>query len=150
MNSPVPDQNGINNNDTATNTSTYRILIVDDESDDTLTFKSALEEAGLFKIHVFNDPQLALSNFKSGIYDLMLVDIRMLKMNGYELYRELRNIDDKVKICFVTASEPFETFKAAFPTLNQNNYILKPIENEELIERVKRIAASQQAQSDSN
>ncbi|HMH11384.1 MAG TPA: response regulator, partial [Candidatus Nitrosopolaris rasttigaisensis] len=65
-----------------------------------------LEDSG-FKVDVFNDPIHALSGFKSGLYDLALIDYKMPKMNGFELYREIRKIDEKVKVCFVTAFEVF-------------------------------------------
>jgi two-component system, OmpR family, response regulator ChvI len=63
-----------------------RILVVDDNPDITLTVKTGLEANGLFEVDTFNDPELALSSFKPGLYDLALLDFRMLKMYGYELY----------------------------------------------------------------
>ena len=85
---------------------TKRILIVDDEPDITFVFKIGLEDNG-FVVDTFNDPQLAISNFKTNLYDLLLIDIGIPKMNGFELYREIRKIDDKVKACFFTASEAY-------------------------------------------
>jgi PleD family two-component response regulator len=61
-----------------------RILLVDDEPDITLTFKIALHSTGLFEVYTFNEPLQALANFKSGFYHLVLTDIKMPKMNGYE------------------------------------------------------------------
>src|SRR5947209_18651072 len=84
-----------------------RILVVDDEPDMTLLFKMALEEVGLFKVDIFNDPAVALSNYKPGSYDLVTLDIKMPKMDGFELYNEIKKKDDKVKICFLTASEMY-------------------------------------------
>lgn len=72
-----------------------RILIVDDEPDITFTIKSGLEKTGFFEVDTFNDPELALSLFKPGNYDFLLIDIRMPKMNGYELYDKIREIDPK-------------------------------------------------------
>jgi two-component system response regulator ChvI len=80
-----------------------KILVVDDEPDITLTLKKGLEDSGLFEVDVFNDPQIALSNFKPDYYDFLLIDIRMPKISGYELYDKLRNIEGKVKSCFITA-----------------------------------------------
>jgi CheY-like chemotaxis protein len=84
---------------------TYRILLVDDDSDILLTFKEGLEEehdvdkSRLFdgakiQVDTFADPKKALSSFKAGVYDLLLLDIRMQDMNGFELYEELKKIDD--------------------------------------------------------
>ena len=79
----------------------FRILIVDDDPDVTLTFKVALQEE--FVVDVFNDPLQSLSHFKAGFYDLLLLDIRMPEMNGFELHREIEMIDDRVKVCFMTS-----------------------------------------------
>jgi CheY-like chemotaxis protein len=105
-----------------------KILIIDDEGDITFTFKKGLEDTGLFTVDTFNDPQDVLFNFKPGMYDLLLIDIRMPKMSGYELYKELRKIDAKIRVIFLTASEPFEDFQKVFPTFNMNYYVLKPVE----------------------
>src|SRR4051812_25785965 len=80
-----------------------RILIVDDEDDINLLFKMVLEDNG-FKVDTFNDPLVALQNFRVGSYDLLLLDMLMPKMNGFELYQKIRMLDDKVKVCFLTAS----------------------------------------------
>ena len=79
-----------------------RILLVDDEYDISLTFKIVLEESG-FIVDSFNDPLLALTNFKAGTYNLLLLDIKMPKMNGFELCKQLKKIDSSVKVCFITA-----------------------------------------------
>jgi DNA-binding response OmpR family regulator len=118
-----------------------RILIVDDENDINLLFKMVLEDNG-FKVDTFNDPLIALQNFTAGSYDLLLLDMLMPKMNGFELYQKIRMIDDKVKICFLTASgiDHDELKKrATIASINdiENCFISKPIENEELINRVK-------------
>lgn len=67
-----------------------RILVVDDEPDITYILKTSLDDTGLFKVDTFNDPELALSTFKSGYYDFLLIDIRMPKMSSYELYDKYR------------------------------------------------------------
>jgi len=68
---------------------TKRILVVDDEYDTNLTLKVALEESG-FEVDSYTDPQAALRNFKTGLYDLALIDMRMPVMNGFGLYNEIR------------------------------------------------------------
>jgi DNA-binding response OmpR family regulator len=83
-----------------------RILLVDDEPDITILFKIALEDAG-FIVHPYNDPLIALSEFKLGYYDLIIVDIKMPSMDGFTLYDELKKEDNKAKICFLTASEMY-------------------------------------------
>ena len=82
-----------------------RILFVDDEPDITLTFKIALHSTGLFEVYTFNEPLHALANFKSGFYHLVFTDIKMLKMNDYEFRQKIKEIDNDIKICFLTASE---------------------------------------------
>jgi DNA-binding response OmpR family regulator len=119
-----------------------RVLIVDDEPDLTLSLKITLEENGL-KVNSFTDPLSALENYKeeAGMYDLLILDMKMPQMNGFELYRQIRKIDDKVKVCFLTAGEmDYEQFgKELFPALENNCYIQKPIENETLIKRLNKI-----------
>ena len=87
--------------------STKRILVVNDEADINITIRQVLEDKG-FKVDAFNDPILALSNFKPNFYSLSILDINMPKMNGYELYNEIRKLDNKVKVCFLTASEVYD------------------------------------------
>jgi DNA-binding response OmpR family regulator len=115
------------------------VLIVDDEPDVKLALKIALEENG-FEVDAFDDPVMALDNFKKGVYDLLILDIKMPKMHGFELYREIRKIDSRVKICFLTAGEMYyEVYDDIF---NENQFIRKPIENKELINRVNEIINS--------
>ena len=123
-----------------------RVLIVDDEPDLTLSLKMTLEENGL-KVNSFTDPLSALENFKgesAGMYELLILDMKMPGINGFELYRQIKKIDDKVKVCFLTAGEmDYEQFrKELIPALDNNCYIQKPIENEMLIRRLNRIMAS--------
>jgi DNA-binding response OmpR family regulator len=119
-----------------------RILIVDDEDDINLLFKMVLEDNG-FKVDTFNDPLVALQNFTAGSFDLLLLDIVLPKMNGFELYQKIRMLDDKVKICFLTVRKiNYEEFrkKVASSTIEgdiENCFIIKPIQNEELITRVR-------------
>src|ERR671910_1841740 len=80
-----------------------RILIVDDDIDILTTYKKGLEDNGLFEVDAFADPEEALSNFKTGFYDCLIIDIRLPKMDGFELYDKMKEIDNKVKVCFMTA-----------------------------------------------
>jgi DNA-binding response OmpR family regulator len=83
-----------------------RILIVDDDPSITTSFGLALEDSGLFeKVDMCNDPALALSNFRPDKYDIALLDVEMPDLNGYELYNKIREIDNKVRVCFITAQD---------------------------------------------
>jgi two-component system, OmpR family, response regulator ChvI len=119
-----------------------KILIVDDEPDLTQVSTLTLEYHG-FKVDSFNDPLLALENFKPDSYDLLILDIKMPKMNGFELYKQIKKMDDKVKTMFLTALtelQEYEEFrKEVFPKFGERYYVPKPIENEELINRVSKI-----------
>lgn len=113
------------------------ILIVDDEPDISLTLSNGLKERG-YEVKTFNNPALALSDFKAGVYDLLLLDIKMPGMTGFELYRKIKDIDSKAKVCFITAFETYyEQFKQEFiPLENVKGFIRKPITIEDLIKFV--------------
>jgi two-component system, OmpR family, response regulator ChvI len=81
-----------------------RILIVDDDPDITKTFSLTLEDSGVYDVHTYNDPLAALANFRPGYYDLILLDIRMPKINGFELYDKMKRVDSKTKVCFISAN----------------------------------------------
>ena len=92
-----------------------RILIVDDEPDITSSFEQALRDNG-FKVDIANDSLLALKSFKEDSYDLLVIDIVMPEMDGFSLYEEIRKIDKKVKVCFITAFEVnYQALRAVFP-----------------------------------
>jgi DNA-binding response OmpR family regulator len=120
-----------------------RILAVDDEPDLTKLCSLALEYHG-FKVDTFNDPQEALSSYKSDYYDLVILDIKMPKMDGFELYDEIKKKDSQANICFLTASELYyeEFRKKEYYTIDKNLFIQKPIDNEELLKEVNRIMSS--------
>jgi DNA-binding response OmpR family regulator len=117
-----------------------RIMVVDDESDLTLFYKMSLEFHG-FEVDTFNDPRKALSNFKPNYYNLVVLDIKMPGMDGFELNNELQKIDDKVNVCFLTASELYykEFRKEEYCALDKELFIRKPVENEELIKEINRL-----------
>ena len=129
-------------NDENSNLKAKKIMLVDDEEDILWLFKMILESDARLKVDAFADPIIALENFRPGLYDLLLIDIAMPKMNGFELYDKIRELDKKVKISFVTASEMFyeEIRKEAFPELDTTIcFIRKPIANPDLIQQVKEI-----------
>jgi DNA-binding response OmpR family regulator len=119
-------------------TSRARILVVDDDPDITLTFKLGLEKKG-FAVTVFNDPLKALSKFTAGLYNFLLLDVRMPKMNGFELCREIEKIDNSPKVCFITAFIAYyESLKEIFPAAKVCCFIKKPIEIKELVDKIMR------------
>jgi DNA-binding response OmpR family regulator len=104
------------------------LLVVDDEPDITLAFSMGLEDSG-FEVDAFNDPLLALEALKKQkkSYDLALIDVKMPKMNGFELFKEIRKVNDKVKVCFATAfdiQEEEEDLKAMATTSIDKNLLL--------------------------
>src|SRR5918997_2730846 len=120
-----------------------KILVVDDEPDLTLLCSLALEYYG-FKVETFTDPQKALSNYKPSYYDLVILDITMPKMDGFQLYDEIKKKDQKAKVCFLTASELYyeEFRKKEYNAIDKNLFIRKPIGNEELLIEVNRRISS--------
>ncbi len=113
-----------------------RILVVDDEADLTMLCRLSLEYHG-FKVDTFNDPQEALSNYKPRYYDLIILDIKMPKMDGFLLYDEIKKKDHKATVCFLTASQMYyEQFrKREYDAIDKKLFILKPIDNEELLKK---------------
>jgi CheY-like chemotaxis protein len=116
-----------------------KILIVDDEKDITTTIKSALEGTDKYVVDIFNDPEKVLANFKAGQYDLLIIDIKMPHMTGFQLYKELIKIDSKPpKICFITAFEIYhDEFKKLFPSLDVRCFIRKPVSISDLTREIE-------------
>jgi CheY-like chemotaxis protein len=122
-----------------------RILLVDDNRDITLTFKQALEAENeksgnktYFKVDTYNDTILALAEFKPNFYDLLLIDVNIPKMNGFEFSRQILELDVNVRVCYITAAEiNLQALREQFPTLSIGCYIKKPIGVEDLVRRVR-------------
>jgi DNA-binding response OmpR family regulator len=113
------------------------VLIVDDDPDMTSVFSLGLQDEG-FEVYAFNDPLVALSQFRPNFYDLLLVDINMPKMNGIDLSRRLLELDSNVKICFITAGEAnIEVLRELYPTRGIGCFIKKPVTMDQLVRRVK-------------
>jgi len=120
-----------------------RILIVDDEEDIVFSIKYVLEDSG-YQVDSFNAPLLALENFAPDLYSVAIFDIKMPEMNGFELYEKISAIDNKVRVIFLTALtelRDYEGFRTkVFPKWGERHFVQKPIENEDLIERVNMMA----------
>ncbi|HEY0579295.1 MAG TPA: response regulator [Candidatus Nitrosocosmicus sp.] len=117
-----------------------RILLVDDEPDITLSFNIGLEDYG-YVVDAFNDPLLALSSFKIGLYNMAILDIKMPKMNGFELGGELRKLDNKIKISFISAFDiQEENLKQSIPLLYEEKPLVlkKPISIKDLALIIKK------------
>jgi two-component system catabolic regulation response regulator CreB/two-component system response regulator ChvI len=113
-------------------------MAVDDEADITFTLKMMLEQSG-FSLDVFNDPTIALSNFKADYYKLILLDVKMPQMNGFELYQEINKIDNNVKVCFVTVHELYyESLRKEFPILEVDCFTSKPFDMNDLVKRISK------------
>ena len=116
-----------------------RILVVDDEPDVNITLRKVLEKHG-FIVDSYEDPFLALDNFKPHYYDLLILDIKMPKMSGFSFYREIKKRDDKMKVCFLTAGEMYYgSYSDIFSSLPANCFIRKPVTNDELLKHMDRI-----------
>jgi CheY-like chemotaxis protein len=124
--------------------SAKRILIVDDHPDIILTFKRGLEAKNeysskiFFQVYAYDDPLLALSEFKPNFYDLLLVDVNMPKVNGFEFSEKILKLDVNVRVCYISAGEMnIEALREQYPTLSIGCFIKKPITIENLVRRVK-------------
>jgi DNA-binding response OmpR family regulator len=120
-----------------------KILLVDEEPDLTMTFKAILQGVG-FAVDIYENPLVALYNFRPHYYDLVILDIKMPEMNGFELYSEMLKIDSQVKVCFVTAGEMYndnvrKNEEEQYCELDTERFIQKPISNGDLIRRINRI-----------
>jgi DNA-binding response OmpR family regulator len=125
---------------------TIRILIVDNDPDTTFTFKKAFEEANQisgnnkisFHVNTYNDPIVALSEFKPGFYDLMLVDINMPEMNGFDFCTKLLGLDINPRVCFMSSGLiNEEALREQYPSLSIGCFIRKPVTIDQLVRRVK-------------
>jgi CheY-like chemotaxis protein len=124
---------------------TKRILLVDDHPDIILTFKRGLEAENeyssgriFFQVNAYDDPLLALSEFKPNFYDLLLVDVNMPKVNGFEFSEKILKLDVNVRVCYISAGEMnIEALREQYPSLSIGCFIKKPVTIENLVRRVK-------------
>jgi two-component system, OmpR family, response regulator ChvI len=123
-------------------TDTKRIMLIDDNRDIGLSFRIVLEhyyESNL-KVDSFTDPLTALDNFETGLYDLVMIDTVMPGMNGFEVYRRLKELDSKVMVCFLVPGVLYEdATRRLFPELDESNFIQIPVANEALVRKVGQV-----------
>ena len=112
---------------------------MDDESDICFVLEKVLIKNG-FVVYSYDDPIIALEEFRAGLYNLVILDIKMPDLNGFALYREIKKLDKKVKVCFLTAGEMYYgVYSDIFSSVPAKYFIRKPIENEELMKRINKI-----------
>src|SRR5919109_666244 len=142
--STVYDDEDNKNKDHKNKSFTKRILIVDDDPDITFTFKEAFEGSNRisgnkssFHVNTYNDPLLALSEFKPDFYDLLLVDINMPRMNGFDFCVKVLKVDANPRVCFMSSGlVNRETLRELYPSLSIGCFIQKPVTVENLVKRV--------------
>jgi CheY-like chemotaxis protein len=120
-----------------------RILVIDDEPDVTLTFKVGIEgyyrdgDKTRFEVHAYNDPLEALSEFKPHFYHLMLVDVYMPNMNGFQLCEKILEVDVNIRVCFISAAElNIEALREVYPKVSFGCFMKKPVSIEYLVKRL--------------
>jgi DNA-binding response OmpR family regulator len=121
-----------------------RILIIDDDADISTTFKLGIEDANgdtnnnrRIEVHTYNDPTAALSEFQPNFFDLLLVDINMPHMNGFQICEKILELDIDVRVCFMSAGEiNREALREIYPVI-LGCLIKKPVNMDYLIERIK-------------
>jgi CheY-like chemotaxis protein len=120
-----------------------RILIVEDNEDVTTTFKAGIEDSnknnGNTRIEVYtsNSPVVALSEFKPNFYDLILTDIDMPHIDGFELCEKILAIDINVRVCFMSSAEiNREALREIYPALSLGCFLRKPVTIDYLVKRI--------------
>ncbi|HEX2614346.1 MAG TPA: response regulator [Nitrososphaera sp.] len=116
-----------------------RLLVVDDEKDIATVLKKGLENYG-FKVDVYLDPIQTLIHYKPGSYDLLLLDIKMPGLDGYELFKRIRKIDRKVRVCFLSAAEGSQIKEYKKQIISDRKYFVKkPVAIKDLVDRINSI-----------
>ena len=118
-------------------------MVVDDERDILSIIKRGLESKNRFQVETFIDAESALESLKENpddYYDLVLTDIRMPKINGFELYRRIKESNPHMKIVFITAFEiNKEEFSKVIPSLDVIDFISKPVSMSTLMNKLNSI-----------
>src|SRR5918992_547788 len=120
-------------------------MVVDCDSDVTYSVRRTLEDTGLFEVYSFNHAAQALSSFASNSYDIVILDIMMREMDGFELYRKIKMQGRKVKVCFLTSVFDFRPYIAIYPDImdivekNGDLIIDKPVGSKRLIGEIRKL-----------
>ena len=109
-------------------------MLVDDDVDITHSFSLALQKDG-FIVDTYNDPLIALGDFKADLYDLVLLDIKLPKMDGFELYDKIREIDRRIKVCFISGYQ-MNYLALREQGLQIDCFISKPVKIEDLLKKI--------------
>ena len=112
-----------------------KILLVDDELDIILSLKLFLEENG-FEVDAYDNPSSAIADYKPGLYHLLILDIKMPQIDGFELYERIHKMDNNANVFFLTAASDFSEYKGGNKPLGENRFIQKPIDGPELLKRI--------------
>jgi two-component system, OmpR family, response regulator ChvI len=112
-----------------------KILLVDDELDIILSLKLFLEENG-FEVDAYDNPSSAIADYKPGLYHLLILDIKMPQIDGFELYERIHKMDNNAKVFFLTAVSDFSGYKVDNKPSGENRFIQKPIDGPELLKRI--------------
>jgi CheY-like chemotaxis protein len=117
-----------------------KILVIDDNADVTTALKAVLELNGA-RVTIFNDPVQAVKRFRAREYDLVLLDFQMPDMDGFEVYRHLKKVDDDVRVCLLTSFDVYEReFATVFPGAKIHAFLKKPVETRSLLKIVNALA----------
>jgi DNA-binding response OmpR family regulator len=115
-----------------------RILVVDDNSDIVFTLRIELESDPIMQVYSYDNPITALLEFKPNFYDLLLIDVNMPLMDGFQLAQKLLQKDLNVRVCFMTSGEiNMDAAREVHPLKSIGCFIRKPITTEQLIKRIR-------------
>jgi DNA-binding response OmpR family regulator len=118
--------------------------LVDDEADIVTILKRSLQNAG-FEVHAYTDPIEAFEKYAPNYYDLLIFDFKMQKLNGFELYQKIRQIDNNnnnnyAKVCFLSADEThYKQHQESMPQLSADHFLHKPIALKDFVNSVKKL-----------
>jgi len=123
-------------------------MVVDCEFDVTYSVKRILEDTGVFEVDSFNNPAQALSSFSINSYNVVILDVRMRETDGFALYKKIKLLDRKVKVCFLNSASDFSPYVAIYPDIldtvekNGDRIVDKPIGSKQLINEINKLGIS--------